>query len=373
MAKSNKSKSYPKKEKPVYCGLPEVPERVFDSSVNSNRLSLILRSEKKWVNGTKLHYYFFDKSTDGEDVFFNDGSSRWVKWTTKNTEKDIVRAAFKKWKDVGIGLEFEEVPSRDEAEIRIGFMRGGGAWSYLGRDILNQGSDARTMNFGWDITRTGEIDTAIHEIGHTLGFPHEHQNPNAGIDWNEEEVYEEFSGFPNNWPRQKIYYNIIRKINPDLVQGSNWDPNSIMHYSFEAGLINRPEPYNNGLFPTPGLSDRDKTWVRTLYPPIKRDDYSDIEIFKSVDLSISTGEQLNFTFKPEATRYYNIGTFGISDTVVALFEDDSGDSRYMTADDDSGQDYNSYIRVKLFKNHKYIIRVRLYYKNRSGETALMIW
>ena len=31
------------------------------------------------------------------------------------------------------------------------------------------------MNFGWDLTQPGEIDTALHEIGHTIGFPHEHQ------------------------------------------------------------------------------------------------------------------------------------------------------------------------------------------------------
>ncbi|WP_265939207.1 M12 family metallopeptidase [Bacillus thuringiensis] len=45
------------------------------------------------------------------------------------------------------------------------------------------------MNFGWYITRNpSEIDTAIHEIGHTLGFPHEHQNTKSGIEWDEEAV-----------------------------------------------------------------------------------------------------------------------------------------------------------------------------------------
>jgi len=33
------------------------------------------------------------------------------------------------------------------------------------------------------------LDTAVHEIGHSLGFPHEYQNPKAGIVWNEEAVY----------------------------------------------------------------------------------------------------------------------------------------------------------------------------------------
>jgi Astacin (Peptidase family M12A) len=130
------------------------------------------------------------------------------------------------------------VTSRDEAEIRVGFMQGDGSWSYLGRQILDRGANERTMNFGWDLLRTArEADTALHEIGHTLGLPHEHQNPNAGIVWDEEKVYTSLGGPPNNWPRETTQWNILRKIEPDTVQGSNWDPDSIMHYPFPAGLI----------------------------------------------------------------------------------------------------------------------------------------
>ena len=71
-----------------------------------------------------------------------------------------------------------------EAEIRIGFQPGS-SWSYVGRDAIDLVSDfnERTMNFGWDLTTSYGCDTALHEIGHALGFPHEHQNPNAGIIW----------------------------------------------------------------------------------------------------------------------------------------------------------------------------------------------
>jgi hypothetical protein len=333
-----------------------------------------MRTDKKWVNGTVLHYYFFDQSTDGEKVFFSDGTSEWRTWTTKNAEKDVVREAFEIWKKVGIGLQFEEVGSRDEAEIRIGFMRGDGAWSYVGRDVLSAGRDERTMNFGWDITRrSGEIDTAVHEFGHTLGFPHEHQNPNAGIVWDEEAVYSELAKPPNSWDRSTTFHNIIRKIDPDMVQGSNWDPDSIMHYPFEAGLIKEPAPYRNGVDPAPGLSERDKVWVRTFYPPLNDRAYTKLKLLQPVELEIAAGEQKNFIIEPRANRYYNIRTFGQSDTVMVLFEDVGGELRYRTADDDSGEDTNASIRTKLFSGSRYVLRIRLYYKDRSGESAVMMW
>lgn len=370
---SASSSASAQEEQYQYCSLPLMPEREFSPDVDSDRLSLILALSKKWVNGTILHYYFFDQPTDGETVFFSNGTSEWRPWATKNTEKDVVRRAFKLWKDLGIGLEFQEVTSRDEAEIKIGFMRGDGAWSYIGRDILDQGPNDRTMNFGWDLTRqASEIDTAVHEIGHTLGFPHEHQNPMAGIVWDEEAVYTALAQPPNRWDRQKTFNNIISKISPDTVQGSNWDPNSVMHYPFEAGLIKEPSQYRNGLTPAGGLSDRDKTWVRTFYPPLAAEEQSELKPFESVDLSLSPGQQKNFNIQPQATRKYTISTFGESDTVIVLFEDVDGELRYLTGDDDSGEDFNANLRVKLRKGRKYVLRVRLY-SERSGATAVMIW
>ncbi len=58
---------------------------------------------------------------------------------------------------------------------------------------------------------------------------------------------------------------------------------------------------------------------------------------------------------------------------MVLFEDLNGEPRYLTADDDSGEDRNAYIRVKLIKGREYILRIRLYYASSLGETAVMIW
>jgi hypothetical protein len=350
-----------------------MPERVFAPEVHPDRARLIIITGNKWVNGTVLHYYFFDRDTDGETVILQNGTQEWRPWATpSDAEKNVVREAFDAWKGLGIGLSFEEVDAREEAEIRIGFMRGDGAWSYIGRRVLDFGPNERTMNFGWDLTRRpDEIDTAIHEIGHTLGFPHEHQNPKAGIVWNEEAVYAALAAPPNNWDRETTYYNIIRKLERELVEGSNWDPNSVMHYPFEAGLIERPEEYQAGLQPAGGLSAADRDMVKRFYPPLAQDDYRKLQVFESARLSLGPGEQANFLIEPDATRYYEIRTFGASDAVIVLFEYENGDLRYRTADDDSGEDRNAYLKTKLMRGHRYVLRVRLYYG--SGETAVMLW
>lgn len=339
-----------------YCCQPAAVRREFDRNVNLERRRLIEQTDKKWVNGTQLHYYFFTSTN--------------LRGTS--VERDVVSEAFLIWKALGIGLEFIEVDSIDEAEIRIGFKRGDGAWSYIGRDVLEQRQTSRTMNFGWNIR--ADRDTAIHEIGHTLGFPHEHQNPNAGIVWDEEAVYAALAVPPNNWDRETTFFNIIRKLPKADINGSEWDKDSIMHYPFEAGLILKPVIYKTKpLLPKPGLSAGDKTWVKRFYPKLVENDYEELEPFQSVQVMIEPGEQVNFYIKPTRTRSYEFQTFGETDTVMVLFEEIGGKPRFYTADDDSGKDLNAYFKERLIIGRTYILRLRLYWQHREGDLGIMLW
>src|SRR5690606_23071671 len=85
-------------------------------------------------------------------------------------QRDAVRAAFRTWKELGIGLGFREVARPSEAELRIGFDQEDGSWSYVGRDAIDLVADTskHTMNFGWVLTTPYGRDTALHEIGHAL-------------------------------------------------------------------------------------------------------------------------------------------------------------------------------------------------------------
>lgn len=358
-----------------YCSVPATPEPILPPNVTGDRARAIITTANKWVNGTLIHYYFFDnKEKDGETVHFSNGTKEWRTWVGAKEQLAVVRQAFEAWKKIGIGLEFKEVSSREEAEVRVGFMKGDGSWSYIGTSVLDFGANKRTMNFGWDLTRGPDgLDTALHEIGHTLGLPHEHQNPYAGIVWDEEAVYAELARPPNSWERGKTFYNIIRKITPDTVQGSNWDANSIMHYPFEAGLIRKPEDYAGGLHPQGGLSARDVAWVKSFYPSLEGEAMVELKPSQSQQLALRDGEQQNFLFKPSATRQYNVQTFGSSDTVIALFENVDGDWRYLTADDDGGEERNASLRVKLTSGRSYALRVRLKYSGTVSSPAVMLW
>ena len=343
------------------CSLPTTPERSFPPGVSSYREELIRYIGKKWVNGTKLRYFLFDNGP----------------FAGESSNMELVRAGFEAWSDIGIGIEFEEVSRLEDAQIRIGFLRGDGSWSYVGRDVIDiPGRNERTMNFGWDLTqdpRGGGIDTPIHEIGHTLGFPHEHQNPFSGIVWDEEAVYDAFSRPPNGWSRQQTFRNILRKLSHTEVQGSEWDPNSIMHYGFGPGLIREPVQYRNGLRPTDGLTETDKEEVRKFYPPLDQRKYRKLRPFEVELLSLQPGEQADFVLATDRTDEYTIQTFGRSDVVMVLFEEIDGELEYVDGDDDSGTDLNAKLIIRLVKSRKYVLRIRMYLNYASGTSAVMFW
>jgi len=371
--KSDSSQSKSKEVGRRFCSQPpEIPMRTLDPGLPPGRVQAILPNASKWVNGTKLKYFFFDQQSDGQQVILSNGTRQWRSWVGNAAELHAVLDSYDLCKAIGIGLEFEETDDRNEADVRIGFMKGDGSWSYLGRQVRQIGVSDRTMNFGWDIV--SDPDTAVHEIGHTLGLAHEHQNPTAGIVWDEDAVYRELGGPPNNWDRNKTYHNIIRKIAPDEVQGSSWDPDSVMHYPFRSKLITAPAPYNSqGVAPPGGLSDRDKSWVLKFYPPLTPQRDPKLVPFESQRLALGQGEQANFVIEPLASRTYNIQTFGQSDTVMVLFEDVGGTLEYVAGDDDSGQDHNALIQQRLRKSSRYILRIRLYWSRAIGETAVLLW
>lgn len=325
--------------KKKYCNQPPHVPRTFDPSVSQHRMGFILSTSAKWVNGTEIKYMFIE----GPEA-----------------QKNVVRDAFKAWKALGIGISFTEVTNVDDAMVRIGFDLTDGSWSYVGREILTIPKTKRTMNFGWDLTADSYgMTTAIHEIGHTIGFQHEHQSPFSGIEWNVPAVYKEFSGPPNNWPKSQIDSNIINKLPPNQVQGSVWDPKSIMEYEFGPGLVLKPDAYQKGIFPPGILSVNDIKGVKSFYPVVAANKTVKLQLHKSAPINAVSGGQTDFIFTAPSTKKYTIQTVGQMDTVMVVSEIDKKQKHYLGGDDDSGLEKNAKITLPLVKGRDYLINIRV--------------
>ncbi|MFJ4681818.1 M12 family metallopeptidase [Streptomyces sp. NPDC088789] len=357
-----------------HCSLTRQPDPVLAPGLAAERRSALIGGRPMWVNGTVLHYHFFDRDSDGSVIAVpGTGETRRVGWVGAERQRNVVRECFAEWAGLGIGLSFAEVDDRSEAELRIGFQVGDGSWSAVGRDALRLGHNERTMNFGWDLTVPGERAMALHEIGHALGMLHEHQSPFAGIHWDDEAVYAELAGPPNHWDRETTRFNILRKLDRDEVNGSLWDPQSIMEFPFTSGLILEPEQFRAGLNPPGTLSPLDKEFVLRWYPPVGTRLPEELVPFRSAPLRLGPGEQADFRIEPRQTREYTVGVFGDGDAVAVLFEERDGVPRYVTGEDDGGSPDNATLRARLVKGRRYVVRVRLYSVRGSGETAVMCW
>src|SRR4029434_1979811 len=121
------------------------------------------------------------------------------------------------------------VRQRPERADSITFDSSDGAWSFIGTDASSIPTNEPTMNLGF-------LDggTAAHEFGHAIGLAHEHQNPAGGIQWNEAVVIRELAGSPNFWDEATTRHNVLRKYSVDQINGTAFDPDSIMLYFFPA-------------------------------------------------------------------------------------------------------------------------------------------
>ena len=162
-------------------------------------------------------------------------------------------------------LKFKLI-SEGEAELRIGFHKNEGSWSYIGTDCLSIPKDQPTINLGPLTATTPSRElraVVIHEFGHALGLAASQQSPVAVIPWNKKAAYEYYGKM--GWDRQTVNYNVFMKYAPDEVRYGPPDHHSIMYHPI-------PKETTDGKFDiTQGeeLSEGDKLFIAQIYPRVE--------------------------------------------------------------------------------------------------------
>lgn len=301
--------------------------------LNIGRARAVFYASKLWPNGSNLTIGFIGGTADQQTMVKNIS----VQWTNY------------------ANLTFEFVDNIDNATIRIAFADDG-AWSYVGTDSLQIGRRQPTMNFGW-------LDESVilHEFGHMLGMVHEHQNPiDNPIDWNRDAVIDALSGPPNNWDLATIEHNIFERYSLSQINGSSFDPESIMLYSFPASWT------NNGVGTdfNDSLSDIDKEFAGRVYPSTDTPGAVQLDVLEGYSAQIGQpAEEDLYQFNAAEAGLYTIETFGVTDLVMTLFDDVN---QMIAQDDDSGTSRNSRI-VQNLSPGSYMIQIRHY--NQAGGTG----
>ena len=293
---------------------------------------------KTWMNGSTLH------------VRFMGGTA---------AEQAVAREQAGWWEKVA-NLKFA-FDNASGAEIRISFDKSDGAWSYIGTDCRGIPLNDATMNLGF-------LDggTAAHEFGHAIGLAHEHQNPAGGIQWNEPVVIREMAKSPNFWDEQTTRHNILRKYTADQLNGTAFDPESIMLYFFPSDwTLNGIGTKANDV-----LSRIDREFIAgaKMYPKtggtVSTATELKVNAARRTAASIGkVGEEDLFRFSAASDGRYVIDTRGPTDVVMKLFGPNS-ETALIAEDDDSGIDTNARIASTLIAGD-YFVQVR-HYNRASG-------
>jgi len=192
---------------------------------------------------------------------------------------------------VNLNISFTDI---SDANVRVSFDPNGGAWSLVGTDHLEQ-KDGATMNLGWF-----DVQTTIHEFGHVLGMIHEHQNPlGQRIMWNEKKVFE-WAKQTQGWSEETTRENIINKYDKNSINGSSFDPLSIMLYFFSPDLTTN----NKGTQQNFRLSGEDVLWIHNTYPKdsgISPEKFYTNTYNMKLEDSISESKKLSLKFSSQTT------------------------------------------------------------------------
>ena len=309
----------------------------------SGRTRAIALKDKHWVNGSTI------------TIGFVGGTGR---------QQGMVKEIAPEWtRHANLEFAFTDDP---RAKIRVDFDSDDGAWSYVGTDNLNIPLHASTLNLGWQ-----DEGVILHEFGHMVGLSHEHQNPDGGIEWNEDEVIADLAGSPNFWDEATVRHNVLDKYTSDQINGTDFDPKSIMLYAFpgewtQSGI---------GTEENENLSVLDKKFIgsEVMYPG-GRDpllEAVELAVANPARAEIGAGENDLFRFAVSDAGLHTIETSGSTDVVMRLYGPDSLDN-LIEENDDGGSGRNARISVELDTGN-YYVQIRHFDQEAVGRYNMLVY
>lgn len=306
------------------------------------RMRAILVKRKMWPNGQRLRVRFLGGTASQQSIART--QAEW--WTEK----------------ANLRFEFGADP---QAEIRVAFDPGDGAWSYVGTDCRSIPLDQPTMNLGFM-----DGGTAGHEFGHAIGLGHEHQNPEGGIQWNEAVVIRALSGPPNNWTEAQIRHNVLDKYSVEQVIGTAFDRKSIMLYFFPGSWVTS----GIGTESNEVLSETDQRFIgsaraypKDVRPPVQLVVGAARRTAGSVSVP---GEQDLYTFDVTDAGPHILDTKGSTDVTLRLFGPDDG-TALVAEDYDSGAGANARINASLTRG-SYLVQVQHDQPHGKGDYTIRV-
>lgn len=244
-----------------------IPKPCFHTYAINEAPSNINASEDHDYKITSNHLTRATRSIAVPTKFWNNGQTLRIAITRYDEAMfQTVVAAINQWAPhVNLNFEFIELDDNDElydGDIRIllSHLKNGAGSSVIGTDARGVLSHLPTMVLGIDYQSPFFTASALHEFGHALGVEHEHQHPDAPLDWNLPALYHEFK--KHGWTEEQIYLNVLKKFDYRQIRQTPYDPKSIMHYSFPASVM-----WDKIAIPQSSeLSEQDIKFISSVYP-----------------------------------------------------------------------------------------------------------